>query len=251
MNTTRRSLAALTASILFAAPCSLAQSTEQPLKGPEVTDRPSTGGGKGKSKSSFSGEPAGKNKARANAPVPMTAFLKAVKSANLTDDQSSKVAALAAEFDASVAKFKEAHKADIEAARANLSEQDRAAFDKMLESGRPIKTGKAGFQGKRKSLGKGKPGQTDADSESMTDSSQSQTGKQSAEARAKLVEIYSQRPAPGETQTKILALLNEKQAAAVETELKKFGEARREGGKGKAPRGKDAAPGKPEGAGKS
>lgn len=250
MNTSCRAIFLVTTTLsLLAAPCSLAQSNEPPLKGPDVPDRPSTGGGK--NKSSFSGEPAGRNKARANAPVPMPVFMKAVKSASLTDDQSSKVAALAAEFEASVAKFKEAHKADIDAARANLSEQDRAALDKMLESGRPIRTGKAGFQGKRKALNKGKQGESNPDADPMTDSGTGQSSKQAADARARLVEIYSQRPAPGQTQTKILALLDEKQAAAVETELKKFTEARREGGKGKGPRGKSAGPGKAEGAGKS
>lgn len=240
MTNSHFSLAFLSAAlVLSAAPLALAQPDNPPLKGPDVTDRPPA---RGKAKSSFGGDAAGKNKARPQLAPPMPAFMKALDAANLTNDQSSKAKAFAADFDKAGAAFRENHKAEIDAARAKLSQTDRDALDKMLESGRPLKASKAGFQGKRKALGKGKGGE---DSESMTDKPDAPSNKaaseDAAEARAKLLEIYSQRPKPEETQTKIFALLNDKQTQAVETHLKQLAESRRGKGPGKG-KGEGNAP---------
>ncbi|MFN7020261.1 MAG: hypothetical protein ACK4WH_02895 [Phycisphaerales bacterium] len=247
MNTTNRSFAALCASILLSAPAALAQNdTNSPLKGPEVTDRPAT-----KGKSGFvTGKPGGK--ARPRPPVPMAAFTKALASADLTPEQNAKARSLTAEYEDALAAFERKHKAEIEANRATLSEQDRQALDRMLASGRPLKVSKDGFAGagggKGKAPAKARPGE---DAEPMSDRpAPKPSSPEASEARAKLIEIYSQRPAAGETQAKILALLNEKQAEKVEAAIKQSAPARR-GGEGKTPaRGKGKGGDKTPGAGR-
>lgn len=248
MSSPRRTIVLLTASLLLAGTsAALAQSDNtSPLKGPEVTDRPAT---KGKGKSGFvAGKPDGK--ARPQPPVPMAVFTKALAAADLSAEQSAKAKSLTAEYDNAVAAFERKNKAEIDTNRAKLSEQDRQALDRMLASGRPLRAGKDGFAGggKGKAPAKARPGD---EAEPMNDrAAPKASSPEASEARAKLIEIYAQRPAAGETQAKILALLNEKQAEKVEAAIKQSAPARR-GGEGKAPaRGKGKGGDKAPGAGK-
>lgn len=216
---TRLSAALLALSLALASPA-LAQSkapaqspdSEPALKGPTVAPReaaPSRG------KSPFGGKATAKKPGdRPATAASMQNLMRALDSAALSPAQAESARRIASEFEASVTAFKSKNKTELESLRGRLSADERAALDRMIASGRPLKVSKTGFEGKRALLNK--------KSDSGSQPRPAPTDKSELVAvRTRLIEIYGKAPKAADAQSRIFALLTPEQTAAVNAALEK------------------------------
>ncbi len=187
------------------------------LKGPEVKDNSLPG-----QKRTF-GEK-GANAKRGEMPTPMPLVMRAFEvvrgeqagELKLTEEQDQKVKAAFEDHAKATREFMEKNREESEKLRAQLSPEDRAKFEAAIrEGGRELKAGKTEFKGKAKGA---KDGAKDGTEDAMKEEKKVDP-EAAAKARARLMEIYAQRPKPEDAQVKAFAVLNEAQRTAVQAQL--------------------------------
>jgi hypothetical protein len=199
------------------------QPTDPTLKGPSIPERqvsPRTSTAAGFGPDSIEKKKAGGKKPAP--PISMAQFMSALgvlrsSAFPLTAEQSTKIQTIGTDFDAETKSYMDKNQAEIDTLRGQLSPTDRAMLDQQLARGGPIRLSKAGFGGKKRiAKQKGKGGATAPDAASPAAQPASDA---EATARARLVEIYANRPNAQDAQDKILGVLTGDQRPLVEARL--------------------------------
>lgn len=195
-----------------------AKPSDPVLKGPEVKDNSLPG-----QKKTF-GEK-GANAKRAEQPTPLPLVMRAFEvlrgekagDLRLTQEQDQKVKAALEGQQQAVREFMEKNREETEKLRAQLSPEDRARFEAALrDGGRDLKASKYEFKGKAKDV---KDATKDATKDEMSPEAPKIDAEAAAKARARLMEIYAQRPNPQDAQAKAFAVLTQPQREAVQAQL--------------------------------
>jgi hypothetical protein len=211
-----------------------AQPTDPTLKGPPVADHPVSP--KVTTAAGFGPDSIEKKKAGGKKPTPplsMKQFMTAIDSLSssaspLTSDQSSKIQAISSDFETATKSYLDKNKAEIDSLRAQLSPADRETLDQQLARGGPLKVSKAGFGGKKHAKQNSQDSSTSPSSTTPSTTSSTTSTADSAAARTKLVEIYSNRPKADDAEAKILGVLTGDQRTLVEDKLKQMEQTRAE-----------------------
>ncbi len=192
-----------------------AKPAEPVLKGPQVKDNSLPG-----QKRTFGEKGANAKRGEMAPPLPMMmrAFevIRGEKAGELklTQEQDQQVKAAFEGHQTAMREFMEKNREETETLRAQLSPEDRAKFEGAIrEGGRDLKASKSEFKGKG-----AKDAAKDAKDEMMPEPKKVDS-EAAAKARARLMEIYAQRPKPEDAQVKAFAVLSEAQKSAVQAQL--------------------------------